>query len=228
MNNDAEKKAAGYAAAELIENGMKIGLGTGSTTAFFISRLGERCRDGLEITALASSEKSKALANSLNIPLAAPEETTYLDITVDGADEIDPAKKMIKGGGGALLREKILASMCRELIIVVDSHKKVPKLGSFPLAVEILPFAWAATIEHIKENNFQGNLRLTNWGEKYVTDNGNYIFDICLPHHKNDLEFEVIHSLLKTIPGVIETGFFSVPVACIITGKHDGKVDFER
>jgi len=224
MGNEAEKKAAGYAAAELIEDGMKVGLGTGSTATFFITRLAERCRDGLAITALASSEKSKALAHNLKIPLANMEETTYLDITVDGADEIDPSKNMLKGGGGALLREKILATMCRELIIVIDSHKKVETLGAFPLAVEIVPFGWAATLEHIKNNNFKGNIRKESNGEKYFTDNGNFIFDITLSHHKA----KEAHLLLKTIPGVVETGFFNIPVACVITGNKSGKIDFER
>lgn len=228
MNNDRAKKAAGYAAAELIEDGMIVGLGTGSTAAFFISRLGERCQDGLKITALASSEKSKALAKSFNIPLADLENTTYLDITVDGADEIDSNKKMIKGGGGALLREKILASMCKKLIIIINPEKKVSTLGAFPLAVEILPFAFSATVRHINERGHQGKMRLNSNESFYTTDNGNYIYDISLLKTGNDFKLDAIHSSLKEIPGVIETGFFSMPVACVIIGQQNGKVSFDK
>ena len=172
------KKAAGYAAADLIQGGMVVGLGTGSTTAFFIEALARRHREGLKITAVATSEQSKRQAEHLGIPMLDPEIITILDVTVDGADEIDPAKNMIKGGGGALLREKLLAQSSREMIVIVDETKLVDHLGDHPLPVEIAPFVYRTTIQRLQNNGYQGALRMTRENTPFVTDNGNFIFDI--------------------------------------------------
>lgn len=225
MEIDQSKKAAGYAAAELVKKGMKVGLGTGSTAEFFILRLGERCRDGLQITALASSKRSLELARQAGIPLADLEEVTTLDLVVDGADEIDPQRRMIKGGGGALLREKIIAHMGREMIVIIDSTKQVAKLGKFPLAVEIVPFAWHATVQHLNEMQFSGKLRMSKNGDRFITDNGNYIYDISL---KEDLGDPLsIDRAIRSVPGAIETGFFFNAVKCVIIGHSDGRVEFQ-
>jgi ribose 5-phosphate isomerase A len=222
-NNDIGKKAAGEAAAELVQAGMCIGLGTGSTTNYFIKRLAERCASGLEITAVASSNQSTELAYELGIPLVDIDPLIELDLTVDGADEIDPQKRMIKGGGGALLREKIVATMSKEMIVIVDSKKCVAQLGSFPLPVEIAPFAWKATLHHLASKKIHGNLRLCAGKLPYVTDNGNYIYDIAKEVIVGDLE--ALNQVIVSIPGVLETGFFFNQAGRVIIGYDDGHVE---
>ncbi len=204
---DKAKEAAGIAAANLIQNGMTVGLGTGSTVAFFIAKLAER---KLKIKAIATSIRSHDLAKQLGIPLL--EEIDSLDIAVDGADEIDKSGNMIKGGGGALLREKIVASMAKKLIIIVDEKKQVDKLGAFPLPVEISPFCYTATLEHLKRFNPQ--LR------KYRTDNGNYIADL---HIKSIDNATKLNTELQNIPGVLETGLFLNLNPTVLIGHADGK-----
>lgn len=217
------KKAAGYAAAELIQSGMRIGIGTGSTVAFFIERLAVRCQEGLQIKALATSLRSEELARQANIPLIDAYYAEELDIAVDGADRVDAQKRMIKGGGGALLREKIVASMAQEMIVIIDQEKIVETIGGFPLPVEILPFAFPATIHHIEQQGLKGNIRLSA-GKPYRTDNGNYIFDIDSPLKWADPE--KIDSLLKEIPGIIETGFFFNLAGRVIIGDDKGQVRY--
>lgn len=142
LSKDDVKRAVGYRAADMIENGMRVGLGSGSTAHFFIERLIQRCQEGLRIEAIASSRASSDLAKRGNIPLIDPSKVHSLDIVVDGADEIDPQKRMIKGGGGAHVREKIIANMSREMIVIVDESKCVPALGTrnFPLSSSPLAF----------------------------------------------------------------------------------------
>lgn len=227
MNTSSEigKKAAGEAAAELIQSGMLIGLGTGSTVAFFIRRLASRLQNGLKISAVASSLQSGKLAASLGIPLVDDKEVSHLDITVDGADEIDPKKQMIKGGGGALLREKIIASMSREMIVIVDQAKCVDSLGeTFFLPVEIIPFGWHATVNHIHALGLKGKLRLNAGNTPFITDNGNYIYDIDKEsfHQKN---LTAINQSLLLIPGVVETGLFFNLAGRVIIGRPSGRVD---
>ncbi len=217
------KKAAGYAAADLVQDDMLVGLGTGSTATFFIERLAERCRQGLKIHASATSEKSLQLALKGGIPTADINDLTYLDFTADGADEIDHQKRMIKGGGGALLREKIIASMSKELVIVIDEHKLVDKLGKFPLPVEISPFAFKATCQQLISLKFNGQLRLKPDGSLYTTDNRNYIYDITFPDYISNPES--IDRILKDVPGVMETGFFFNLAKKVLIGYADGKVD---
>ena len=217
------KKAVGYAAAGFVENRMLIGLGTGSTVFHFITRLIERVQDGLDIQVVSSSIRSETQAKEGGIPVADINTITSVDLTVDGADEITPEKIMTKGGGGALLREKILANTSREMIVIVDESKVVEKLGNHPLPVEILPFATEALIDKIQKLGYQGSLRKRNNDCLYVTDNGNHIYDIRFESLRDDPEKD--HEKLSRIPGVLETGFFFNLAGRVLVGKADGTVD---
>ncbi len=222
MSIEAIKKAVGYKAAEFVQSGMNVGLGTGSTAFYFIERLTLRCKEGLKIHAVASSEKSLRQAKEGGIPLLDIDQITSLDLTVDGADEIDPQKRMIKGGGGALIREKILASMSREMIVIVDETKLVPALGKNKLPVEILSFAKNATLHRIAKAGFQGEFRKNTDGSLYITDNQNLIVDI---HFKSLREKpEEDHEELRSIPGVVDTGFFFDLAGRVVVGFKDGQV----
>lgn len=215
------KKAAGAAAAELIKDGMLVGLGTGSTASFFIEALGKKCRDeGLQITAVATSQQSLRQAKSVGIPLLDIDFITTLDMTVDGADEIDMHKNMIKGGGGALLREKILAHSSQEMVVIVDETKLVQELGTFPVPVEIAQFAYQTTITRLTDNGYHCTLRLNRDQTLYVTDNGNYIVDIQFEPPIIDLPLE--DRRLKDIAGVLETGLFFNVAGRIVVGYEDG------
>ena len=221
MSNEAGKRAAGRAAAELIHEGMLVGLGTGSTAFYFIERLIERCREGLKIKAVASSKASYEQAKKGKIPLIDIELVTNLDITIDGADEVDPKKRLIKGGGGALVREKIVASMSREMVVIVDETKLVPHLGRHPLPVEIVPFAYKATLYKLEKLGYKGILRTNNQGHLYVTENHNYIFDLKFdtPCQQPEQEQEKI----RNVPGVVDTGFFFHLAGRVLIGFNDGK-----
>jgi len=217
------RNAAGKAAADFIENGMLVGLGTGHTASVFIDHLIERCRQGLRITAVATSQKSMDQAKQGGIPFVDINEITSIDLTIDGADEIDPTKRMIKGGGGALLREKIIAHMSQEMIVVVDETKCVPTLGKFPLPIEMVPFAYKATLYQLERMGYFGKLRTTQTGEIYQTDNGNYIFDIHFPkliRHPEEEEYKI-----RALPGVVETGLFFHLAGRVIVGYCDGHVE---
>lgn len=220
------KKAAGIAAAELIEDGMIIGLGTGSTAAFFIEALGKKCQEGLKISAVATSQQSAQHAQHLGIPMLAPEEITRLDITVDGADEIDHHKNMIKGGGGALLREKLLAQASKEMIVIIDEMKLVEYLGNHPLPVEIVPFVYRSTLQRLEDKGYQGVLRTTRTQEIFITDNGNYIFDI--QYNDPILNPQHEHESLKSITGVVETGLFFHLAKRIVIGYEDGFTKIQK
>jgi ribose 5-phosphate isomerase A len=222
MSREAIKKNVGYKAAEFVENGMRVGLGTGTTAFFFIERLIQRCKEGLKIQAIASSEASSTQARQGGIPLLDLNRISTLDLTVDGADEIDPEKRMIKGGGGAHVREKIVASMSREMIVIVDESKLVSALGKTKLPVEILPFASCATIHHIKKAGYEGQVRTLHNGAPFVTDNGNFLFDIHFPHTLSHPEVE--HERLSHIPGVVDTGFFFRLAGRVIIGFFDGQI----
>ncbi len=214
------KAAAGRKAAELIEDGMLVGLGTGSTAHFFIKELGRRCREeGLRVRGVATSSASEALASREDIPLISLETVFTLDLAVDGADEIDPSKRMIKGGGGALFREKIAASMSREMIVIIDESKKVNHLGKFPLPVEVVPLASLFVLNQLKKLGYSGKKR------DILSDNGNFLVDIPLGFPCDHPE--KIHHQIKNIPGVIETGFFFSLAGRVITGFKDGHVTID-
>lgn len=218
------KKAAGHKAAELVEDGMVIGLGTGSTATQFIDSLIKRYKEeGLNIEAVATSKRSQQQAMTGGIPIIDINSITQLDMCFDGADEIDPQKRMIKGGGGALLREKIVASMSKEMVVLIDESKLVKKLGAFPLPLEIIPFGVSATISQVENLGYRGKLRMSTGEYKYVTDSGHFIFDISLtPSHP---EPEEIHQALINIPGVVETGLFLNYAGRVFVGKFDGTVE---
>jgi len=222
MSTEAIKKAVGRASAELIKDGMKVGLGTGSTAFYFIERLTERVRDGLKIEAIASSMRSLKQAKEGGIPLLDINAISSLDITVDGADEIDPQKRMIKGGGGAMVREKIVASMSKEMVVIIDESKIVSKLGKCKLPVEVIPFGFQATLHQIGKLGFAGTFRLTPDGSLYVTDNGNYIIDIHFPRLCENPEED--HEALIHVPGVVDTGFFFHLAGRVVVGFADGQV----
>lgn len=213
------KQAAAEKALTFIQSGMRIGLGTGSTSEFFIRALAAACKNGLKISAFSSSVSSQKLAESLGIPLMEESQASYLDLTIDGADEVGPGKTLIKGGGGALLREKILAAMADEMIVIVDAKKIVDQWGGFPLPVEIARFASQATMRHFADQGFQAKLR-EKAGAPFVTDNGNWIADLALDNSMRNPQ--QLDSQLKSIPGVLETGLFLGLAGRIIVGNEDG------
>jgi len=217
------KQAAGQLASTLIEEGMTVGLGTGSTAHHFIAALGIRCNEGLGIKAVATSKASETQANECGIPVIEIDGVSPIAIAVDVADEIDPQKRMIKGGGGALLREKIVDSMSDEMVVIIDASKQVDSLGAFPLPVEIVPFGYHATIKKVEDQGFIGSLRSTADGSPFITDNGNYIFDINFggPIAQSDAP-ESIEAKLQKVVGVVETGLFIGIAGRVIVGHEDG------
>lgn len=216
------KEKAGRFAADFVQEDMLVGLGTGSTAAYFIARLSERCRQGLKIHAVATSTRSMQQALACGIPMVDIGAITTLDLTVDGADEVDSHKRMIKGGGGALLREKIVASMSRELVVIVDESKVVTRLGECPLPVEIIPFGYRATLYKLEQLGYTGTLR-TSERQLFLTDNSNLIYDVRFPQGCRDPERD--HERIRSIPGVIDTGFFFNMAGRVVVGFKDGRVE---
>ncbi len=201
----SEKQRAAEAAVEYVKDGMIVGLGTGSTTEFAVKKLGERVRDGLSIRGIPTSDVTKKQAEEEGIPLIDFSETMYIDLTIDGADEIDADLNMIKGGGAALLREKIVASASREEIIIVSSEKFVHQLGSFPLPVEVIPFGWQVIFNKLETLGGSPDLRLKQ-GQPLRTDQGNYIIDCRFSQIIDAVQLE---QRLNMIPGVVENGLFT-------------------
>ena len=216
------KMAAGIAASEYVQEGMLVGIGTGSTVAFFIEALGKRCRKGLKISAIASSRQSARLAEQLAIPLLDDGSVSSVDLTVDGADEIDDQHQMIKGGGGALLREKLLAQASGEMIVIIDETKRVGQLGTRPLPIEIARFCYPITLQRLAKAGYQGELRMESPQKPFLTDNEGYIVDLHyfspIPHARQE------HERLKSLTGVIETGLFFNVAGRIIVGNEAGEV----
>ena len=221
VNSIDPKKLAAEKAVEYVTDGMIIGLGTGTTAYWAIQRIGERIRTGVKIQAVSSSEDSASLARDLNIPLADINSINAIDLTIDGADEVDQQKNLIKGGGGALLREKILAINTKQYIIVVDESKMVKQLGAFPLPVEITRFAENLTIKKIQGLGCKPQIRKKD-GKPFVTDNGNLIVDCKFDFINNAVE---LNARLHSIAGVVETGLFTGFSPTIIVGYLNGKVN---
>ncbi|OGU98780.1 MAG: ribose 5-phosphate isomerase A, partial [Ignavibacteria bacterium RIFOXYB2_FULL_36_7] len=213
----SEKQIAAEKAIEFVNNGMILGLGSGSTAAFFIKKLGEQVKRGLKITGVSTSNAATNLALSNNIPLVSIEEVSEIDLTVDGADEVDPEFNGIKGGGGALLYEKIVASISKEIIWVVDSSKLVKRLGKFPLPVEIVTFGHTHTLRRLKDAGYNPSLRVRN-GELFPSDGNNFIADLELKVIDNPVELE---KKLKILRGVIETGLFVNAPDKVIIGENN-------
>ena len=201
----SEKQRAAEAAVEYVKDGMIVGLGTGSTTEFAVKKLGERVRDGLAIRGIPTSDVTKVQAEEEGIPLIDFSETMYIDLTIDGADEIDINLNMIKGGGAALLREKIVASASKEEIIIVSHEKFVKQLGSFPLPVEVIPFGWQVIFNQLETLGGSPDLRLKQ-GQPLLTDQGNYIID-C--RFRQIIDASQLEQRLNMIPGVVENGLFT-------------------
>jgi ribose 5-phosphate isomerase A len=202
----ALKLRAAQRALELVESGMTVGLGSGSTATLWIKLIGEQVRDhGLNIRAVASSEDSERLGRSYGIPFVDFEECRSLDLTVDGADEIAPKLALIKGGGGKLLREKIVASASKQFVIVADESKQVEKLGRFPLPVEVIPMAAPLVSDSLRQLGFTPTIRVNGDGTRYITDEGNLILD-CSGLLLEDPEG--IAAKIDTIVGVVEHGLF--------------------
>jgi ribose 5-phosphate isomerase A len=210
MSNDLSKALAAERALELVEPGMKLGLGTGSTAAKFVELLARKVKSGLQVLCVPTSEDTRLLAERLGIPLTTLDEHPELDLTVDGADEVDNALRLIKGGGGALLREKIVAMASDRMVVIADQTKLVTTLGKFPLPVEIVRFGAKATLNMIADAAYDVNcegeiaLRRLN-GEFFITDSGNYIADCAF---REIAEPEALGDVLEMIPGVVEHGLF--------------------
>lgn len=213
------KQLAGEYAANFVKDGMKVGLGTGSTVYWTIQKLGERVKEGLSFQAVPTSKETEVLAKQLNISLISLNDVQRLDLTIDGADEIDANLQIIKGGGGALLREKIVATSSKELIIIADESKLVTHLGTFPLPVEITPFSWKQTERKIQSLGCQTTLRLKN-NETFITDNNNVIIDCVFPYNISNPAN--LHTRLKMITGVVETGLFVNMASKAIIGTENG------
>jgi ribose 5-phosphate isomerase A len=211
LKSDELKEEAARAALDLVEDGMRLGLGTGSTAARFVAALGERVAKGLRVLCVPSSEATRIQAEKLGIPLTTLDETPELDLTVDGADEIDDQLRLIKGGGGALLREKIVATASDQMVVIADESKVVKTLGRFPLPVEVVRFGLLATMRLVEaiavEAGCHGEIRLRpGVGDApFVTDQGNLILDCAFG---TIIEPEVLAFALKRVPGVVEHGLF--------------------
>lgn len=224
MDSDHEKKAAAVRSLQYIKNGMLVGLGSGSTAAHMIRELGEKVANGLSIKGVPSSDTTAKLARKAGIPLVTLEQAGRLDVSIDGADEFDAKLQLIKGGGGALLREKIVAYNSKFNIVISDSSKQVQRLGKFKLPLETIPFATKNIMTELDEMGLRPILR-KNGDEVYKTDEQNYIVDVDVLK-QNDLV--ALNNTLINIPGVVETGLFLNTTDIIVMGKDDGTVVFEK
>ncbi|QEL22796.1 ribose-5-phosphate isomerase RpiA [Bosea sp. F3-2] len=225
MNADDLKKQAAARALELVRPGMRLGLGTGSTAKHFVDLLGTKVASGFEVICVATSEATQAQAVSLGIPMSTLDETPELDLTVDGADEVDPQLRLIKGGGAALLREKIVAAASARMIVIADDGKLVQKLGRFPLPIEVVPFGLEATrravAQAVAASGSAGKLSLRQRpdGTTLVTDGGHFILDAHLGAIERP---ELLAQALNMVPGVVEHGLFIGLAAGAILAGADG------
>jgi len=217
MNDEAKERAA-LRAIEFIQDGQIVGLGTGSTAKFAIMGIAQRVREGLKLGAVATSLATERMARELGIPIVDLNDVSGIDITIDGADEVDQSFNMIKGGGGALTREKLVALASVKRVIIVDEHKLVTILGeSWPLPVEVLPFAWTRSALMLSALGCSANLR-GGKDKPFVTDNGNYILDCKFAAITNPSQME---KDIDLIPGVIESGLFVGIADVLIVGFDD-------
>jgi len=223
------RRAAAARALDLVEPGMRLGLGTGSTAAAFVALLGERVRDGLDIIGVPTSEATRLQAEGLGIRLATLDEQPDLDLTIDGADEVDSELRLIKGGGAALLREKIVAFASRRMVVIADAAKRVATLGAFPLPIEVNPFGLTATQRAVEaavaRAGCAGPVRLRHGpdGGAVVTDGGHHILDA---HLGTILDPEGLGAALWAVPGVVEHGLFlGIADAAILAAARDGTAE---
>ncbi len=218
------KQQVGKAAADRVKSGSIVGLGTGSTTAFAIQFLGDRISSGelKDIKGIPTSFQASVLAKQYGIPLTTLDEVDQIDIAIDGADEVDPQKNLIKGGGAAHTREKIVDSLAKEFIVVVDSSKIVERLGAFPLPLEVLPIAVAPVMRAVQKLGGQPELRMgIRKDGPVITDQGNMVLDVHFGAIENPAELEKI---LNNIPGVLENGLFVGVTTLVLIGEvKDGE-----
>ncbi|MEZ5713973.1 MAG: ribose-5-phosphate isomerase RpiA [Paracoccaceae bacterium] len=225
---DKAKFVAAKRAAEMVEDGMRVGLGTGSTAAWLVRCLGEMVRDdGLRFRGVPTSTRTAELARDVGIEVISLDEAKWLDLTIDGADEFDGELNLIKGGGGALLQEKIVATASDQMVVISDASKEVETLGGFPLPVEVIPFGWQTTKALIEETLIsmdvlgrQTTLRM-NGKVPYVTDEGNHIVDLHLNRIGNARQLAMV---LNQMPGVVENGLFIDICDRVVIGYGDGRV----
>ncbi|MFQ5985528.1 MAG: ribose-5-phosphate isomerase RpiA [Alphaproteobacteria bacterium] len=224
-DRDAEKRRAAERSLMFVREGMRLGLGSGTTAALAVQLLGERVRQGLRVEGVSTSKQTRELAKAGGIPLITLDEASHLDLTIDGADEVDGAFRMIKGGGGALLREKVVASVSERIVIVVDSSKLVRVLGASPLPVEVAPFAWKVVAEHLRALGGSPELRRGSGGEAFVTEEGHYLVDCAFGRIG---EPERLARALEALPGVVEHGLFLDLADVVVVGRSDGVEVMER
>jgi ribose 5-phosphate isomerase A len=220
------KREAARHALELVQPGMRLGIGTGSTARHFVELLGERVRGGLSIIGVPTSETTATLARAAGVTLATLEDYPELDLTIDGADEVDGALRLIKGGGGALLREKIVAAASKRMVVIADASKHVARLGAFPLPIEVVPFGLGATRRHIESAaaglGCRGPIALRRARDSdavFVTDGGHYILDCAFGAITDP---EALAAALNAIPGVVEHGLFIGIASAAILAGSDG------
>jgi ribose 5-phosphate isomerase A len=214
---DKEKEAAARASMRFLHDGQIVGLGTGSTAAYVVRFVAERVRSGLKIRAIPTSIHTRELAASLGIPLTTLDDFQEIDVTIDGADEVDPQLRLIKGGGGAFLREKIIASASRRLVIVVDSSKPVDVLGKAPVPVEVIPFAQALVAKEIAVMGASVNLRTDSSRQPLVTDEGHHILDCSFGQIADP---QALARQLEDTPGVVEHGLFIDMADVVLVGEN--------
>lgn len=227
MSQDKLKEKAAGHALSYVKNNMKLGIGTGSTAECFIKLLGKEVANGLNIIGVPTSERTAALCKSLNIPLSTLDEYPELDLTIDGADEVDGKLRLVKGGGGALLREKIIASASKDMLVIVDESKLVDNLGAFPLPIEVNIFGLRATkiaVENLAaEFNLSGDVFLRNAEDTpFITDGGHYILDA---HWQKLTDPEKLSQRLQEIPGVVDNGLFLNIATKVVVAKKDGSIE---
>lgn len=213
-----QKKIAGYKAAEYVKDGMVVGLGTGSTARHAVDAVGEMVKQGLKIQAVPTSKATEQQARELGIPLLDISEVDHIDLAIDGVDEIDGDFNATKGGGGALFREKVVASLAKEVIWIMDQSKQVDKLGAFPLPIEILPYGYQIVFKKMEQFGYNPVMRMKD-GALFVTDNGNYIVDL---HIGVPADIADIREKVNGVVGVMETGQFLKMCKRIIVGTDDG------
>lgn len=224
MGAEEQKSLAAEGALAYVEDGMRLGLGTGSTAVYFVDAVGRRVAEGLNVLCVPTSEATAAQARSLNIPLTTLDETPQLDLTVDGADELDGALNLIKGGGGALLREKIVASASDRMVVIADASKRVDILGKFALPVEVVPFGAQTTFRELvsvaRDFGCQGDITQRMRGsEPFITDGQHLIYDCAFGRIEDPAGLAIE---LNRIPGVVENGLFIGMAAAAIIGTDDG------
>jgi ribose 5-phosphate isomerase A len=229
--SDLAKRNAALKALELVEDGMILGLGTGSTAAHFVRALGDKVRAGLRVQGAPTSEATRALALECGVPLVDPDTVDWFDLTVDGADEVDPAFNLIKGGGAALLREKIIAFSTRRFVVIADGAKMVDALGAFKLPVEVTPFAWGLTRKRLIEAIRGAGVPLTDAAlrmgreQPLYTDGGNLILDCACGRIADPA---ALANAISNVPGVVEHGLFVAMTADVIIGDAEGATHLRK